>query len=85
VRTNTDSIRDILARHGRLPVHTERLADDTGLYAWGLTPLATAGVMLAIEERFDVGFPESKLNRATFRSITAIAFAVSELEAAGSA
>ena len=80
-----DSIRDILAWHGRMPVQMKRLTDDTDLYAWGLTSLGTAGVMLAIEDRFDIEFPESKMNRATFLSITTMAFAVSELVAAGSA
>jgi acyl carrier protein len=37
--------------------------------------------MLAIEEEFDIEFPEEKLTRRTFSSIANIAAAVSELTA----
>lgn len=73
----TAAIREILAQHGRLSV-TE-VQDDDDLYAAGLTSLATVGIMLALEDRFDVEFPERLLSRATFRSVASIADAVTEL------
>jgi acyl carrier protein len=72
-------IRDIIIQHGRLPGGGSQITDDTDLYSVGLTSLATVGVMLALEEQFDIEFPESKLNRATFRSVAAIASLVAEL------
>lgn len=71
-----ESIREILAEHGRLPVDARTLDAEGDLYTAGLTSLATVGVMLALEDKFDVEFPESLLNRGTFRSIVSIAEAV---------
>lgn len=76
-----EAIREIIARHGRLAAGS--FADSDDLYQVGLTSLATVGVMLALEEQFDIEFPESKLSRATFRSIEAIAETIDELVAAG--
>ena len=76
---HAQAIREVLAQHGRLPGGADGLADETDLYSAGLTSLATVGIMLALEERFDFEFPETKLNRGTFRSISAIAQTVAEL------
>lgn len=73
------AIRGILAQHGRLNVDIAALDEDFDLYSVGLTSLATVGIMLALEDRFDVEFPESMLSRSTFRSIASIAEAVSNL------
>jgi acyl carrier protein len=73
------AIREILAHHGRLSVDIQTLSDETDLHHAGLTSLATVGVMLALEERFDIEFPDSKLSRATFRSISTLAETISEL------
>lgn len=74
-----DVIREILVQHGRLQGDIVNLSADADLYSAGLTSLATVGVMLAIEDRYDVEFPETLLTRGTFRSILSIAEAVSEL------
>lgn len=73
------AIREILAQHGRLQQDAQGLDVDGDLYSAGLTSLATVGVMLALEERFDVEFPETLMSRATFRSIGSIAQAVASL------
>jgi acyl carrier protein len=73
------AIRDILARHGRLSVDVSRLADDSDLHHAGLTSLATVNVMLALEDHFDIEFPDSMLSRKTFASCESIAEAVAEL------
>jgi acyl carrier protein len=78
-RIDAQAIRDIIAQHGRLPGGGADLTDETDLYGAGLTSLATVGVMLALEERFNIEFPESKLNRSTFRSVAAIASLIAEL------
>lgn len=77
--TDTDAIREVLAQHGRLSADVKTLDEDGDLYNAGLTSLATVGIMLALEERFDVEFPESKLSRVTFRSISTIAETIAEL------
>ncbi|HWB01041.1 MAG TPA: acyl carrier protein [Pirellulales bacterium] len=84
-RTNqsvdTAAIREILALRGSMPIDVHTLDDAADLYAAGLTSLATVGLMLALEDRFDVEFPEGMLSRATFRSIQSIADAIGQLTA----
>jgi acyl carrier protein len=74
------TIREILEQHGRLPVGVDTLKDDSDLYNAGLTSLATVGLMLALEDTFDIEFPETMLSRKTFESIQAISDAVEELK-----
>ena len=75
----TDDIRAILAEHGWLPVDIGTLDDGGDLYAAGLTSMASVNLMLALEERFDIEFPERMLRRKTFESVSAIHAAISEL------
>ena len=70
-------VREILNQHGRISV--DQLGNSDSLYGAGLTSLATVGVMLALEDRFNVEFPESMLSRATFTSIDSISEAVAQL------
>lgn len=76
---DVNAIRQILAQHGRLTVDVQTLDEDFDLYGAGLTSLATVGIMLALEDRFEIEFPESMLSRGTFRSISSIAEAVGNL------
>ncbi len=66
-------IRTLIAEHGRLPVPVETLRDDQDLYAAGLTSFAAVQLMLALEDRFDVEFADTMLNRRSFASVAAIA------------
>lgn len=79
ISVEMESIREILSQHGRLSVDVAQLDETSDLYAAGLTSLATVGIMLALEDRFEIEFPESMLSRKTFKSISAIAEAVSNL------
>jgi acyl carrier protein len=76
---NISKIRDILEKHGRLSTSVETLKDESDLYHAGLTSLATVGLMLALEDGFDVEFPDSMLSRKTFGSIDMINDAIDEL------
>ena len=77
----TDRIRDILSKHGRLSVEkVSTLADDADLYLAGLTSHASVNLMLALEDGFDVEFPDRMLQRRYFESIAAIAAAITELK-----
>jgi acyl carrier protein len=62
-----------------LPVDAETLANDADLYAAGLSSHATVNLMLALEEAFDIEFPDRLLRRQTFSSIDAIAEALVEI------
>jgi acyl carrier protein len=73
------TIREILAKHGNLPVAIDEVADTADLYDAGLSSFASVQVMLALEEEFDTEFPEHLLNRKSFSSVDAIAAALSEI------
>lgn len=74
-----EQIRDILANHGHLSVAVTELGDDSDLYEAGLTSLTTVNLLLAIEDHFDIEFPDELLSRRTFQSIGALAQAVESL------
>jgi len=74
-----DKVRDILTQHGRLSSPVDQLQDTSDLYNAGLTSLATVGLMLALEEQFNIEFPDNMLSRKTFASIESIVDAVQKL------
>jgi acyl carrier protein len=80
-----DEIRQIIAEHGRLPVDIGSISDDADLYEAGMTSHASVNVMLALEDAFDVEFPDRMLTRSVFESIAAIESALSELGAGAAA
>jgi acyl carrier protein len=77
--TADDDIRAILRDHGRLAVDVASLDDQSNLYEAGLTSHASVSLMLALEERFDVEFPERMLRRGAFASIATIRAGLEEL------
>ncbi|MFZ0666792.1 MAG: acyl carrier protein [Acidimicrobiales bacterium] len=76
-----EQIRRVLAEHARLPVDVSTLDDHADLFQAGMTSHASVNVMLALEEAFDVEFPESMLRKATFESVSAIRSALAALSA----
>ena len=77
--TVTDQIREIIREGGALPVDIATLGDSDDLYAAGLTSHATVNLMLGLEEKFDIEFPDRLLRRRTFESVAAIGAAITEL------
>ncbi len=75
----TDQIREIIKQHGRMPTDVDSLADDADLFVAGMSSHASVNVMLALENAFDVEFPDEMLTRSTFASITAIRAALEQL------
>jgi acyl carrier protein len=75
----TETIRKVIAEHGRLPVGIDSVADDADLYRTGLTSHASVNVMLALEDAFDIEFPERMLRKSTFESIASITESINEL------
>ena len=74
-----DTIRQLIDKHARLPVKAETLAGGQDLYAAGLTSFAAVQLMLALEEFFDIEFPERMLNRRSFATMESIAACIQEL------
>jgi acyl carrier protein len=77
--TIAEDVRLILREHGRLAVDVDSLTDDSNLYDAGLTSHASVTLMLALEERFDVEFPDRMLRRGAFASVAAIRVGIAEL------
>lgn len=76
-----DEIRTILNEHSRLSTPLPDLAPTSDLYAAGLSSLTTVQLMLALEDHFQIEFPDQMLGRKTFGSIQSIAEAVAKLRA----
>ena len=74
-------IRAVLRDHGRLAQDAGALACDSDLYQAGMTSHASVNVMLALEGKFDVEFPDRMLKRSVFASVDAIRSALAELGA----
>jgi acyl carrier protein len=72
-------IRQVLADHARLPLDVAAVGDHDDLFQLGLTSHASVNVMLALEDAFDIEFPEPMLRKSTFESVAAIHAALSEL------
>lgn len=75
---NTE-IRNILKQHAKLTADVDSLSDDADLYQAGMTSHASVNLMLALEDAFNVEFPERMLRRRLFESIASIRSAIDEL------
>ncbi|MGY4574916.1 MULTISPECIES: acyl carrier protein [Bradyrhizobium] len=74
-----ERIRALLEQQPMISLDFNTITDDTNLYDAGLTSFATVQVMLALEEEFNIEFPEAMLTRRTFSSLANVADAVSRL------
>lgn len=76
-----EQIRQVLKEHGKFSADMDALADEADLYEAGMTSHASVNVMLALEDAFDLEFPDRMLKRSVFESINAIHAAIQELTA----
>ena len=72
-------MRAVVATHARLPIDVSSLDDDADLFEAGMTSHASVNVMLALEDAFDVEFPDEMLTRSVFESIKAMSTALENL------
>lgn len=75
----TDTVRRVLDTHAKLKSPADTLAVDADLYSAGMTSHASVNVMLAVEDAFDIEFPDELLTKTTFCSIGSISSAVEGL------
>jgi acyl carrier protein len=75
-----EQIRELVVQHARLGIDPASLKPESDLYEAGLTSLTTVHLMLALEDAFNVEFPDRLLGRKTFASIQSIAEAIEELQ-----
>src|SRR4051812_30260662 len=64
--THAHTIRQVLAEHARLSVDLGTLRETDDLYQAGMTSHSSVNLMLALEDAFDVEFPDSMLKRSVF-------------------
>lgn len=74
-----ETITRILATHGKMGVDPTEVAEDADLYELGLTSHASVNVMLALEDEFDIEFPDESLKKSTFATVKNIEAVVSSL------
>jgi acyl carrier protein len=74
-----EQVRQVISEHARLPVEVASLSDDADLFAAGMTSHASVNLMLALEDSFDLEFPDHMLKRSVFESVSAISTAIDEL------
>lgn len=74
-----NQIREVLAAHGKMAVDPHEIDAQAELYDLGLTSHASVDVMLALEDAFDIEFPDEVLKKSTFASIHNIAQVVENL------
>ena len=72
-------IQKVLADHGKMSVDPTGIEADADLYSLGLTSHASVNVMLALEDEFDIEFPDEALKKSTFASISNIEAVVTDL------
>jgi acyl carrier protein len=75
-----EEIRRVLRDHARLPVDVESIDEHADLFQAGMSSHASVNVMLALEDAFDLEFPDQMLKRSVFESVAGIAAAVGELQ-----
>jgi acyl carrier protein len=63
-----------------MPTDVDSLPDDADLFVAGLSSHASVNVMLALENAFDIEFPDEMLTRNTFASIASIRTALEQLQ-----
>ena len=74
-------IREVLQAHGRLAVDAATVAATEDLYEAGMTSHSSVNVMLGLEDRLDLEFPDELLTRDTFRSVQRLTEVVAQLRA----
>ncbi|GJD77538.1 acyl carrier protein [Methylobacterium gregans] len=74
-----EAIRNILARNEALAPIAGEISEDENLFDKGLDSFGSVQLMLALEEHFDVEFPDHLLSRKSFSTIRSIRETVSSL------
>ncbi len=67
-----DTIRSVLAQVGKMTGDLGSLDRTDDLYQRGLTSAATVNVMLALEDAFDVEFPDEVMKKTTIANLGAV-------------
>jgi len=75
-----ERIKQIVREHAGLGTAVEKVDSSTDLYRAGMTSYASVVLMIALENEFDLEFPDTMLSRNVFESIDSIAAAIESLQ-----
>lgn len=74
-----ERVEQIIIAYGELGANQEKINPNDDLFKLGMSSRASVGVMLALENEFDIEFPDAMLRRDVFESISAISRAIESL------
>jgi acyl carrier protein len=85
LQTSTDRgirerIRNVVRDRAGLGQDLQNISDSSDLYRAGMTSYASVVLMIALENEFEVEFPDAMLSRSVFESIDTIAGAIENLQ-----
>lgn len=72
-------IRGIVIEEAQLPIDAQQISDTMNLDDAGLTSLGRMNVILALEDRFQITFPDEMMTRNNFANIAAVSKTVNAL------
>lgn len=72
-------IRSIVIEEALLPIEAQQISDTMNLDEAGITSLGRMNVILALEDRFHITFPDEMMTRHNFASISAMSRTVDTL------
>jgi acyl carrier protein len=73
------TVRSIVKTHAGLGPALENIGDSTDLYRAGMTSFGSVVLMIALENEFELEFPDAMLGRSVFESVDTIASAIASL------
>ena len=76
----SEVIRRLVGEFAGLNVNVKRLGVDDDLFDAGMSSHASVNLLLALENEFDVEFPDRLLTKDVFGSIASLTGAVAELK-----
>lgn len=77
-----EKIRALIEQQKIIPMSADNIAAEADLYELGMSSFGSVQLMLALEDLFDIEFPERMLNRKTFATLASIDTSLGELIAA---
>lgn len=80
-----EAVRQIVRDIDDLSSSAGSLGDNSSLYDAGLSSYGTVDLMIALETRFGIAFPDELLTRDTFETIGSIAAIVTQLRSTAAA
>jgi acyl carrier protein len=75
-----ERIQKIVKENAGLGAGFENIDDSTDLYRAGMTSYASVVLMIALENEFELEFPDGMLSRSVFESIDSITNAIESLQ-----